>query len=81
MSGLQAGAYQNRRGIRAKQSKRGGVSGKRGQQLIKRGEGVSNQNGKGRVALKKISVQNPQNHFGYQKVLVSKKFSEKISGK
>ena len=45
------------------------------------GEGVSNQNGKGRVALKKISVQNPQNRFPYQNVLVSKKFSEKISGK
>ena len=45
------------------------------------GEGVSNQNGKAGVASKKISVQNPQNHFGYQNVLVSKKFSEKISGK
>ena len=81
MSGLQAGAYQNRRGIRAKQSKRGGVSAKRGHNYNKAGEGVCNQNGKGRVALKKISVQNPQNHFGYQNVLVSKKFSEKISGK
>ena len=28
------------------------------------GEGVLNQNGKGRVASKKISVQNPQKRFG-----------------
>ena len=45
------------------------------------GEGVLNPNGKGRVALKKISVQNPQKRFPFQKVLVLKKFSEKISGK
>lgn len=76
VSGLQAGAYQNRRG-----SKRGGGIRQAGATTNKAGEGVCNQNGRGRVAIKKISVQNPQNHFPFPKVLVLKKFSEKISGK
>lgn len=44
----------------------------------KSGGGVSNQNGKGRVALKKISVQFWQNLFPYQNVLVLKKFLQKF---
>ena len=66
----------------AKFQNKGGATGvKRGATTIKAGEGVCNQNGKAGVALKKISVQNPQNRSPYQNVLVSKKFSEKNSGK
>ena len=45
------------------------------------GEGALNQNGKGRVASKKISVQNPQNHFGLAKCFGSQKIFRKIFGK
>ena len=45
------------------------------------GEGVSNQNGKAGVALKKISVQNPQNHFGIAKCFGWEKIFRKNFGK
>ena len=45
------------------------------------GEGVSNQNGKAGVALKKISVQNPQKRFGLANSFGSQKIFRKIFGK
>ena len=42
---------------------------------------MCNQNGKGGVALKKISVQNPQNHFGIAESFGSDKIFRKIFGK
>ena len=45
------------------------------------GEGVLNQNGKGRVASKKISVQNPQKRFGLAESFGSQKIFRKNFGK
>lgn len=78
VSGLQAGACHNRRGSGRNNPSGAGYQASGGATTIKAGEGVSNQNGKGRVALKKISVQFWQNLFPYQNVLVLKKFLQKF---
>ena len=86
---IKAGLFQYSKGIKGAKVRRvsvqtqtAGVLERRGQRYYKQaGEGVCNRNGKGRVALKKISVQNPPKRFGLAESFGSQKIFRKNFGK